>query len=82
MAFTAQDSYVSSIAAKREAKVRFHSRGSRSWGRRALSGVRLLDESTQSVEEIAVAGVFVYVGRNPVTSWLTSLHVLDETATQ
>jgi thioredoxin reductase (NADPH) len=78
-AFTAQDTYVSRVAAKRSVKVRFHTRVLEILGGERVSGVRLLDESTQSVEEIAVGGVFVYVGRNPVTSWLTSLHVLDET---
>jgi thioredoxin reductase (NADPH) len=78
-AFTAQDTYVSRMAAKRSVKVRFHTRVVEILGSDRVSGVRLLDESTQSEEEIAVGGVFVYVGRIPVTSWLASLQVLDST---
>jgi len=57
--------------------VRYHARVEAILGSDRVSGLRVIDESTGEKAEDAVDGVFVYIGRIPVTGWLADADVLD-----
>jgi thioredoxin reductase (NADPH) len=79
-AFTAQDSYVTRVIANRSVKTLFGTEVIEILGDERVSGVRVIDEASRTTRNIAASGVFVYVGRDPVTGWLAALNVLDESA--
>jgi thioredoxin reductase (NADPH) len=76
--FTAQDTYVTRVLANRSVRTLFGTQVTEILGDDRVSGVRVIDEESQESRDLAVSGVFVYVGRNPVTDWLAPLGVLDE----
>jgi len=76
--FTAQDSYVRRVIADRSIKTLFGTEVIEILGDGHVSGVRVIDEASRTSRDLPATGVFVYVGRDPVTVWLTPLNVLDE----
>lgn len=76
--FTAQDSYVTRVMANRSVRTHFGTQVTEILGDERVSGIRVIDEASQTGRDIAASGVFVYVGRDPVTAWLSALNVLDE----
>jgi thioredoxin reductase (NADPH) len=77
-AFTAQESFVTRLLADRTISAMFKSEVVEILGEERVSWVRILDSAAQTTRDVPVAGVFVYVGRDPVTDWLGTLDVLDE----
>jgi len=76
-ALTAQESYLTRLRSSRATEVRYHARVEAILGSDRVSGLRVIDESTGEKAEDAVDGVFVYIGRIPVTGWLADADVLD-----
>jgi thioredoxin reductase (NADPH) len=78
-AFTAQASYVTRLMAERRVATIFGARVVEILGDERVTGIRVLDEATQAEQDMPTSGVFVYIGRDPVSSWLRPLDVLDAT---
>jgi thioredoxin reductase (NADPH) len=76
-AFTAQESYVTRLSADRSVATLFRTRVLEVLGDDRVTGIRILEEATGTTRELSTSGVFVYIGRDPVTAWLGSLDVLD-----
>jgi thioredoxin reductase (NADPH) len=75
---TAQDAFVTELRAHRSVEVRYRSRVQAVLGTDTVSGVRVRDESNGTEREDEFEGVFVYVGREPVSEWLGASGVLDQ----
>lgn len=75
-AFTAQQTYQERVLAHPAIAVRFGVTVTEVLGAETVSGLRLRD-GTGMTTDLAVAGVFVYVGLVPNTEFLAGLDVLD-----
>jgi thioredoxin reductase (NADPH) len=74
--FSAQAAYVDQVRANTKIEVRFGTIVEEALGESGLSGVRVRGQAG-ATEDLEVAGLFVYVGLAPATSWLGSLLTLD-----
>jgi thioredoxin reductase (NADPH) len=77
-AFSAQAAYVERVLENPKIEVRFGTVVEEALGNGALTGIRtrhVVDGKTESVE---LAGLFVYVGLAPATTWLSNVLTLDE----
>jgi thioredoxin reductase (NADPH) len=77
-AFSAQAAYIEQVQANPKIEVRFGTIVEEALGDGGLRAARVRGE-TGAAEDLELAGLFVYVGLAPATSWLGSLIPLDET---
>jgi thioredoxin reductase (NADPH) len=77
-AFTAQAAYVQQVLDHPKIEVRFGTVVEEAVGNGALTGVRTRHVSDGTTENVELAGLFVYVGLAPATTWLGGLLALDE----
>jgi thioredoxin reductase (NADPH) len=76
-AFSAQAAYCRSVREHPKIDVRFDTIVEEVIGNGALTGVRTRSVSDAKTADIELAGLFVYVGLEPVTAWLNHLIDLD-----
>jgi thioredoxin reductase (NADPH) len=76
-AFSAQAAYVAQVLANPKIEVRFGTILEEAVGNGVLTGVRTRSVNDGTGEQIAVAGLFVYVGLAPATAWLGGALTLD-----
>jgi thioredoxin reductase (NADPH) len=76
-AFSAQTAYVQPVLEHPKIEVRFGTIVEEAIGNGALTGVRTRQVSDGKTDNLEVAGLFVYVGLAPATTWLGGLLALD-----
>jgi thioredoxin reductase (NADPH) len=76
-AFSAQAAYVEGVLENPKIEVRFGTIVEEAVGNGGLSSVRTRNVSDGKTGDVEVAGLFVYVGLAPATSWLNGVLTLD-----
>ena len=76
-AFSAQAAYVQQILKNSKIEVRFGTVVEEAIGNGGLSAVRTRDVADGKTDQVELAGLFVYVGLAPATTWLDGLLALD-----
>jgi len=76
-AFTAQAAYVQRVLENPKIEVRFSTIVEEAVGNGALTGVRTRNVADGTTGTVELAGLFVYVGLAPATTWLGDVLALD-----
>lgn len=76
-AFSAQAAYIQNVEDNPKIQVRFGTVVEEAVGDGALKSVRARDVAGGKIENIELAGLFVYVGLAPATTWLNGVVELD-----
>jgi thioredoxin reductase (NADPH) len=76
-AFTAQAAYVQQVQENPKIEVRFATLVEEVVGNGGLTGIRTRAVSEGTAADLELAGLFVYVGLAPATTWLDSVPALD-----
>ena len=76
-AFTAQAAYVQRVLENPKIEVRFSTIVEEAVGKGALTGVRTRNVADDTTGTVELAGLFVYVGLAPATTWLGDVLALD-----
>lgn len=76
-AFSAQAAYVEQVRENPKIEVRFGTVVEEATGNGGLTGVRVRTAMDGKSEDLELAGLFVYVGLDPATTWLGSVLALD-----
>jgi thioredoxin reductase (NADPH) len=77
-AFAAQAVYQRRVQQQPTIEVRYPTRVDAILGDQALTGIRVRDRVTDTVTNVAVAGLFIYVGLRPNTAFVADLLPLDQ----
>jgi thioredoxin reductase (NADPH) len=76
--FSAQAAYVQQVLANPKIEVRFGTIVEAAVGDGGLTGVRTRHVSDGKTDQVELAGLFIYVGLAPATSWLGGVLALDQ----
>ena len=76
-AFSAQAAYVQRVLENAKIEVRFGTIVEEAVGNGGLTGVRTRHVSDGKIDDVELAGLFVYVGLAPATGWLGDVLALD-----
>jgi thioredoxin reductase (NADPH) len=76
-AFSAQAAYVQRVRENPKIEVRFGTIVEEAVGNGGLTGIRTRTVSDEKADDIELAGLFVYVGLAPATTWLDGVLALD-----
>jgi thioredoxin reductase (NADPH) len=77
-AFSAQAAYVQRVLENPKIEVRFGMLVEEAIGNGGLTGVRTRSVSDGKTDQLELAGLFVYVGLAPATTWLDGVLTVDE----